>query len=119
MAYVDGFLVGVPTANLADYAKMSKKAGKIWREFGALDYKECALDDAEVGKVKSFPKVYKVKADETIIFAYILYKSKADRNRINKLVMADPRMAKMMDPNKPIFDWKKMVMSGFKVIVEA
>lgn len=117
MAYVDGFLVAVPTKNLADYAKMSKKASKIWRECGALDYRECALDDVEVGKVKSFPKVYQVKEDETIVFAYILYKSKAERNRINKLVMADPRLAKMMDPNKPLFDWKRMVMGGFKVIV--
>lgn len=119
MAYVDGYVFPVPTKNLAAFAKMSRKVGKIWREYGALEYRECTLDDADANGAIPFLKTVKIKADETLMFSFIVYKSKADRNRINKKVMADPRLAKMMDPKDPPFDWKKMTMGGFKVLVTA
>ena len=117
MAYVDGFVIPVPEANLKAYAAMSRKAGKIWKEYGALEYRECALDDEVKGMVP-FPKTVKVKPGETVVFSWIVYKSKADRNRINKLVMADPRMESMINPKNPPFDWKRILMAGFKVFVD-
>src|SRR5262245_32822850 len=117
MAYVDGFLVPVPVENLKAYASLSKKAGKIWKEFGALEYRECVLDDEIKGMVP-FSKSVKVKPGETVVFSWIVYKSKADRNRINKKIMADPRMATMMDPKNPPFDWRRMAMGGFKILVD-
>ena len=119
MSYVDGFVLPVPTENLAAYRKMAKLAGKVWREYGALDYKECIADDVKPGKHTSFPQSVKLKAGETVVFSYIVYKSKADRNRINKKVMADPRLAAMMDPKKLPFDGKRMFWGGFKVFVDA
>lgn len=118
MPYIDGFIVPVPKKKLADYRKLSRKAGKIWREYGALDYREAVADDVSVGKVTSFPRSVKQKPDETVVFSYILYKSRKDRDRINKKVMADPRMAKMMDPKSPPFDSKRMIFGGFKTIVD-
>lgn len=117
MTYVDGFVVPVPKKNLAAYRAMSRKAGKIWREYGALDYRECAADDVSAGKVTSFPRSVKLKPTETVVFAYILYKSRKDRDRINAKVMADPRLAKMMDPKKMPFDARRMFYGGFKTIV--
>jgi uncharacterized protein YbaA (DUF1428 family) len=116
MSYVDGFVVPVPTEKLADYRKLSRKAGKLWREYGALAYIECVADDVKPGKQTSFPQSVKLKDDETVVFAYIVYKSKADRNRINKQVMADPRLK--MDPETCPFDTKRMIYGGFKSIVE-
>ena len=118
MPYIDGFLIAVPKKNVDAYSKISRKAGKIWREFGALDYREAVADDVEMGKVTSFPRAVKMKPDETVIFAYILYKSRKDRDRINKKVMADPRMAKMMTPDAMPFDGKRMIFGGFKTIVD-
>ena len=118
MPYLDGFIIAVPKTNLDAYRKISRKAGKIWREFGALDYREAVADDVQVGKVTSFPRAVKQKPDETVIFAYILYKSRRDRDCINKMVMADPRMAKMMDPKAMPFDGKRMIFGGFKTIVD-
>lgn len=115
--YVDGFVVPVPKKNLAAYSRMSRKAGKVWREYGALDYRECAADDVGVGKVTSFPRSVKMKPDETVVFAYIVFKSRKDRDRINALVMKDPRLAKMMDPKTMPFDAKRMFYGGFKTIV--
>jgi uncharacterized protein YbaA (DUF1428 family) len=117
MAYVDGFIVAVPKKNIAAYKKLSKKAGKIWREHGAIDYKECIADDVSKGKITSFPRSVKQKPSETVIFAWILYKSRADRDRINKKVMADPRLSGMA-PSKMPFDAKRMIYGGFKVIVD-
>lgn len=117
MSYVDGFLLPLKTENVADYKKMSKKAGKIWREHGALDYRECVLDDAIPHCGVPFGKIAKAKEDETVIFAWILYKSKAHRNQVNKAVMADPRMNKIMPEVAP-FDVKRMGYGGFKTIVE-
>jgi uncharacterized protein YbaA (DUF1428 family) len=119
MNYVDGFVVPVPTAKLPDYRKIARRAGKIWREHGALEYIECVGDDVPPGKVTSFPQAVKLKAGETVVFSWIVYKSRRDRDRINKLVMSDPRLADMMDPKKMPFDGKRMFFGGFKVLVEA
>jgi len=119
MAYADGFLIPVPTKNLAAYRKMSDAAGKVWMEHGALDYKECAGDDmAAEGMSTTFPKAMKLKSDHTLVFSWIVYASKAERNRILKLVMADKRLEKMMDPKKSPFDPAKMLYGGFQVIVD-
>ncbi|HYH43090.1 MAG TPA: DUF1428 domain-containing protein [Burkholderiales bacterium] len=118
MPYVDGFIVAVPKKNVTAYRTMSKKAGKVWREHGALDYKECIADDVKMGKWTSFPRSVKMKKNETVVFSYIVYKSRADRDRCLKKVMADPRLAKMMNPKKMPFDAKRMIYGGFKVIVD-
>jgi uncharacterized protein YbaA (DUF1428 family) len=115
--YVDGFVIPVPTDRLDDYRKLARKAGKIWREFGALEYVECVGDDVDPGKVTSFPRSVKLKENETVIFAYIVYKSRAQRDRINAKVMEDPRL-KDMDHNNMPFDAKRMFWGGFKSIVE-
>ena len=117
MAYVDGYVLPVPKNKLADYRRMSKKAGKIWREHGAVEYMECAADDVKPGKWTSFPQAVKLKPDEIVVFSWIVYKSRAARDRINAKVMKDPRLAKMMDPKKLPFDGKRMFWGGFKPIV--
>jgi uncharacterized protein YbaA (DUF1428 family) len=119
MSYVDGFILPVPKKNLRAYRAMAQKAGKVWREHGALDYKECVADDVKVGKVTSFPRSVKLKGSETVIFSYIVYKSRADRDRIVAKVMKDPRLAKMMNPKAMPFDGKRMIYGGFKILVEA
>ena len=119
MRYVDGFLLPVPKKNLKAYARMAQKAGKIWRGYGALDYKECAGDDLNVKMGVPFTRQMKVKPGETVVFSYIVYKSRAHRDRVNAKVMKDPRLAKMMDPNAMPFDCKRMVCGGFKIIVDA
>ena len=116
MSYVDGFLLPVPKKNLAAYRRIARKAGKIWREHGALAYMECIADDLPEGKLTSFPRSVKLKPDETVMFSWIVYKSKAERNRINKLVMADPRLD--MDMKAMPFDYKRMMWGGFKGVVE-
>jgi len=116
--YVDGFVVPVPQDKLADYKRMAKRAGKIWMEYGALAYMECVGDDVKPGKLTSFPQSVKLKADETVVFAWIVYKSRAQRDRVNAKVMKDPRMAAMMDPKSMPFDGKRMFWGGFKVAVE-
>ena len=115
--YVDGFVLPVPKKNLAAYRAMARKAGKIWREHGAIDYVECVADDVKPGKLTSFPQSVKMKPDETVVFAWIVYKSRAQRDRVNKKVMADPRLADMMDPKKMPFDGKRMFYGGFKELV--
>ena len=114
MAYIDGFLVPVPKKSIKAYRNLSRKAGKIWKEYGALDYWECVGDDVPPGKVTSFPKSVKLKSNETVVFSWILYKSRAARDRINKKVMADPRLAGM---TQCPFDAKRMIYGGFKPIV--
>ena len=118
MSYVDGFVLPVPEKNLADYKRIARKAGKIWREHGALEYIECVADDVQPGKVTSFPQAVKLKPGEVVVFSWIVYKSRRDRDRINKLVMSDPRLADMMDPKSLPFDGKRMFFGGFKKIVE-
>jgi uncharacterized protein YbaA (DUF1428 family) len=117
MAYVDGFIIPLPKKSVAAYRKISTKAGKIWKEYGALDYWECIGDDVPPGKVTSFPRSVKLKPNETVVFSWILYKSRKDRDRINKKVMADPRLSDMMTPAAMPFDAKRMIFGGFKPIV--
>jgi uncharacterized protein YbaA (DUF1428 family) len=116
MSYVDGFVLPVPKKNLAAYRTLSRKAGKIWKEYGALAYVECVADDVQPGKVTSFPQAVKLKPDEVVVFSWIVYASRAQRNRINKKVMADPRLAGMSPDTMP-FDGKRMFWGGFKPIV--
>ena len=119
MRYVDGYVVPVPKTKLDAYRRMALKAGKIWREHGALDYVECAADDVKPGKWTSFPQSVKLKKGETVIFAYIVYKSRAQRDRVNAQVMKDPRLKSMMDPKAMPFDGKRMFWGGFKELVHA
>lgn len=115
--YVDGFVLPVPKDNLAAYKKMARLAGKVWREHGAIEYVECIADDVQSGKLTSFPQSVKLKPDEVVVFSYIVYKSRAHRDRVNKLVMADPRLAAMMDPTSMPFDGKRMFFGGFKELI--
>ena len=117
MSYVDGFVVPVPSKNLAKYRRLARKAGKIWREYGALDYREWVGDDTPVGKLTSFPRSVKLKRGEIVVFAWIVYKSRADRDRINAKVMKDPRLAEMMDGKNLPFDGKRLIFGGFKPLV--
>lgn len=119
MEYVDGFVLPLPKKSVKEYQRIARLAGKVWRDHGALDYRECVADDISVGKRTSFPRSVKMKAGETVVFAWITYKSRKDRDRINKKVMKDPRLMKMMDPKKMPFDGKRMFWGGFKTIVEA
>jgi uncharacterized protein YbaA (DUF1428 family) len=116
--YVDGFVVPVPLRNLDAYRRMALQAGRIWMEHGALQYWECAGDDVPPGKVTSFPQSVQLKDDETVVFSWIVYKSREDRDRINAKVMEDPRMKEMMDPKSMPFDGKRMFWGGFKTILE-
>lgn len=118
MSYVDGFVVPVPLDKLAEYRKIARLAGKIWREHGALEYKECVADDVQPGKRTSFPQSVKLKEGETVFFSYIVYKSRKHRDQVNAKVMADPRLAAMMDPKKMPFDGKRMFWGGFKVFLD-
>jgi uncharacterized protein YbaA (DUF1428 family) len=118
MPYVDGFIVAVPKKNLAAYARMSKKAGKVWREYGALDYREWVADDVKPGKLTSFPQSVKLKPNETVVFSWITYKSRAQRDKINAKVMSDPRLKSMMDGKAMPFDGKRMIYGGFASLVK-
>ncbi len=117
MSYVDGFLVPVPKKNLAAYKRMSTKAGKVWKEYGALDYVECVADDVKPGKVTSFPQAVKLAKGEVVVFSWIVYKSRKHRDAVNKKVMKDPRIAGMESSKMP-FDGKRMMWGGFKSIVQ-
>lgn len=118
MPYVDGFIVAVPKKNLDAYKSLAKKAGKIWREYGALDYHEWVADDVKVGKLTSFPRAVKMKPGETVVFSWITYKSRAQRDKINAKVMADPRLKDMMDMKSAPFDGKRMIYGGFESLVK-
>ena len=118
MHYVDGYVLPVPKRNIDAYRRMAQKAGKIWREHGALDYKECVGDDLNVKWGVPFPRTIKAKPGETVVFAWILFKSRAHRDRVNAKVMKDPRLANSMDVNSMPFDCKRMVYGGFKTLVE-
>ena len=119
MRYVDGFIVPVPKKKLDAYRRMAQKAAKIWREHGALEYTECVADDVKPGKRTSFPQSVKLKPGETVVFSYIVYKSRAQRDRVVAKVMKDKRLASMMDPKAMPFDAKRMIYGGFKVLVAA
>ena len=118
MPYVDGFVLPVPKKKIGAYRAMAKKAGKVWREHGALEFRECVADDVKPGKLTSFPQSVKLKPGETVMFSYIVYRSRAHRDKVNAKVMKDPRIAKMMDMRNAPFDGKRMIYGGFKVIVD-
>ena len=119
MPYVDGFVLPVPKKNVEAYRRMARKAGKIWREHGALEYRECVGDDLKVKWGMTFPKLAKLKRGETVMFSWIVFKSRAHRDLVNARVMKDPRIAKMMEGQAMPFDVKRMAYGGFKVIVDA
>lgn len=117
MAYVDGFVLPVPKKNIEAYREMAKLGSIVWREYGALEYRECIADDVKPGEVTSFPQSVQLKEDETVVFAWILYKSRQDRDEINAKVMQDPRMNSWGPDNMP-FDGKRMFWGGFEMLVE-
>ena len=117
MAYVDGFLLAVPTKNVEDYKKIARKVGKIYMDHGAVEYRETVADDVKSGKLTSFPQAVKMKPTETVVFSYIGYKTRAHRDRVQAKVMADRRMKEMMNPADMPFDGKRMVFGGFETLV--
>ena len=117
MAYVDGFVIPMPKKNLVAYRRMARAAGKIWREHGALDYKECVGDDLKIKMGVAFPKLARAKAGEAVVFSWILYRSRAHRDRVNAKVMKDKRITAGMDPANMPFDCNRMSYGGFKVMV--
>ena len=116
--YVDGFVLPVPKKNLAAYRRQARLAGKVWREHGALEYFEAVADDVKPGKLTSFPQSVKLKPGETVVFAWVLYRSRRERDRVNAKVFKDPRLAPMMDPKSMPFDAKRMFWGGFRTFLE-
>ena len=116
--YVDGFVVPLPKQNVDAYRRLARKAGKIWRDHGALEYRECVGDDVKMGKVTSFPQSVKLKPGETVAFSWIVFKSRAQRDRINAKVMKDPRLKEMMVDGAAPFDSKRMIYGGFESLVK-
>ena len=117
MSYVDGFVIAIPKKNLTAYKRMATQAGKVWRKHGALEYWECAGDDLKMKMGIPFPRTVRTKPGETVVFSWIVYKSRAHRDSVNKKVMKDPRIQKMSDKGMP-FDMKRMAYGGFKPLVE-
>ena len=118
MAYVDGFVIPLPKENIEAYKKMARTCGAIWKEFGALEFRETIADDVQPGKLTSFPQSVDLKDGEVVVFSWIVYESRARRDEINDKVMKDPRLAEYMDPTKMPFDGKRMVYGGFEMIVD-
>jgi uncharacterized protein YbaA (DUF1428 family) len=116
--YVDGFLIPLPKRKLDEYRRVARKAGKIWIEHGALEYRECIAEDVKPGKVTSFPQGVKLERGEAVVFSWIVFKSRAHRDKVNKKVLEDPRIAEMMDADSMPFDGERMVYGGFDVIVD-
>jgi len=116
--YVDGFVLALPRKNVAAYQRLSRKASAVWREHGALEYRECVGDDLAVKMGLPFPRLVRPKSGETIVFSWIVYKSRAHRDRVNAKVMKDPRMTASMDKEPMLFDMKRMAYGGFKVLVD-
>lgn len=116
--YVDGFILPLPTRNRQKYLRMARLSSKVWMEYGALEYVEAFADDVKPGKVTSFPQSVKLKKGETVVFAYVTYKSRKHRDQVLKKVMSDPRMQEMMDPKKHPFDAMRMFWGGFKSVVD-
>ena len=118
MSYVDGFVLPVPKKKLQAYRRMAQKSGKVWRDHGALEFRECVADDVKPGKRTSFPQSVKLKKGETVFFSFIVFKSRAHRDRVNAKVMKDPRLDAMGDIKDMPFDVKRMIYGGFKVLVD-
>lgn len=119
MSYVDSFVIPVPTKNLDAYRRMNKTMAKVWLDHGALEYKEYIADDVKPGKRTSFPQSVKLKPDETVVIGWVVYKSRAQRDRVSANAMKDKRLAPMMDPKAMPFDGKRMFMGGFKPLGKA
>ena len=119
MKYIDGFVIPIPKKNLPAYLRMARIASKIWREHGALEYRECVGDDLKVQMGLAFPKLTKLKTNEIVLFTWIVYKSRAHRTSVNAKVMKDPRVKKMCEPKNIPFDFKRMTYGGFKIMVDA
>jgi uncharacterized protein YbaA (DUF1428 family) len=117
--YIDGFVIPLPKKNVNAYRRMAQKAGRVWRDHGALEFRECVGDDLNIKMGLPFPRGIKIRPGDTVLFSYIVYKSRAHRDRVNARVMKDPRLANMMDPKAMPFDVKRMMYGGFKTIVEA
>jgi len=118
MSYVDGFVITLPKKNLPAYFRMARVGAQVWREHGALDYKECVGDDLNIKMGLPFPRLAKVKRGDMVIFSYIVYKSRAHRDRVNARVMKDPRIAASCNEKNMPFDMKHMTYGGFKVVVD-
>jgi uncharacterized protein YbaA (DUF1428 family) len=118
MKYVDGYVLPVPKKNLGVYRRLAQKAGKIWLEYGALEFRECVGEDLKTEWAVSFPATLKLKPGETVVFSWIMFKSRVHRDSVNAKVMKDPRLAKMMEPKSTPFDPKRMVYGGFKTMVD-
>lgn len=118
MAYVDGFLIPIPKRSIDAYRRIARRAGKIWREYGALEYRECIGDDLNVKGMTSFSKRSGARSGETVVFSWIVYKSKAHRDRVNARVMADPRLTAMAEGKNMPFDVRRMAYGGFRVLVD-
>lgn len=118
MAYVDGFLLAVPKKKLPEYLRIAKRAGRIWRDYGAIEYRECVGDDLVIKMGMPFPRAAKAKPGETVVFSWVVYRSRGHRDQVNRKVMKDPRIAAMMDPKAMPFDVKRMTYGGFKVAVD-
>lgn len=119
MRYVDGFVLPVPKKHLAAYRRMARKASKVWRDHGALEFRECVGDDSNVKMGMPFARVLKLRPNEVAMFSWIVFKSRAHRDRVNAKVMKDPRIAHMCDPKAMPFDAKRMAYGGFRVLVDA
>jgi uncharacterized protein YbaA (DUF1428 family) len=117
--YIDGFVIPVSKDRVEDYRRVAEKASAIWKEYGALDYWECVGDDLACPGMVSFTQLAQANADETVIFAWVVFESREHRDRANEKIMADPRLKDMVDSNKPIFDCKRMAFGGFKELVHA
>ena len=117
--YVDGFVLPLPKKNVEAYRRIARKAARVWRDHGALEYRECVGDDLDAKFGVPFTRAVKARAGQTVVLAWIVYKSRAHRDRVNAKVMKDPRLAKMMDPKDMPFDVKRMLYGGFKVLVDA
>ena len=116
--YIDGFVLPIAKKNVAAYRRIARKAAKVWREHGALEYRECVGDDLKAKGALPFPRLARCRTGETVVFAWIVYRSRADRDRVNAKVMKDPRLAGM-DPKSMPFDVKRMSCGGFRVLVDA
>ena len=118
MAYVDGFVLPLPKTNVESYREIAAKCGAIWREHGALEFRECIAEDVKPGKLTSFPQSVNLEADETVVFSWIMYESRAHRDEVNDKVMKDPRMADMIKPESMPFDGKRMIYGGFEMLID-
>jgi len=118
MPYVDGFVLPLPTANLEQYREMAELSATVWREHGALEYRECIADDVKPGQLTSFPQAVQLQEGETVVLAWVVYPSRAVRDQVNEKVMKDPRLAHMMDPRSLPFDGKRMFFGGFEMMID-